>query len=101
MAESNYTELDVSSHSDSDDFSNLESKDDTESMPESSSHASSSSSLLSRLRSPTPSDLSRKRKVAQNLPPVGKKKGRVLLFRIPRVLHLLNESRHIPVNSSL
>ena len=28
MAESNYTELDVSSHSDSDDFSNLESKED-------------------------------------------------------------------------
>ena len=43
-------------------------------MSESSSHASSSS-LLSRLRSPMPSDLSRKRKVAQNLPPVGKKKG--------------------------
>ena len=48
MAESNSnTELDVSSHSDNvDDFSNLESKDDTESMSESSSHASSSSSAV-------------------------------------------------------
>ena len=70
MAESNSNaELidNVSSHRDNIDFSNLESKgDDTESMSEGSSHASSSS-LLSRLRSPTPSDLSRKRKVVQNL----------------------------------
>ena len=35
-----------------------------------------SSSLLSRLHSPTPSDLSRKRKVVQNLPPVYRKKGK-------------------------
>ena len=71
MAESNSNaELNVSSQGQcrSSDFSNLESKefDDTESMSESSSHASSSS-LLSRLRSPMPSDLSQKRKVAQNL----------------------------------
>ena len=57
------------------------------------SSSESAVSLLSRLRSPTASDLSRNRKIKQNLPPIQKRgKGRVIPD--PKILHQLNESGH-------
>ena len=90
------TELDISSLSDIVDLESTQ-NDIESSMSESSSWDVSSSelpqsfvSLLSRLCSPKPLDLSQKRKVTKNLPPLGKKKGKVLLLPISRVIHLLN-----------
>ena len=44
------------------------------------SSSESSVSLLDRLRSPEPSVLSRKRKLRQNLPPSGRKRGKGRVF---------------------
>ena len=83
-------ELDISSLSDIVDLEGTQ--DDIESaISESSSQNVSSSEspqpfvfLLSRLRSPKPSDLSRKKKVTKNLPPVGKKKGKGSVVANPK-----------------
>lgn len=53
----------------------LEEDSETQIGPSTSSQGSASSSLLAQLRSPTPSDLARPRKIKHNKLPVGKKHG--------------------------
>ena len=69
------------------------------SSSESTALVSTPPSILDRLRSPTPSDLARKRKIRQNLPPKGVKRGKGRGFADPKGVVPADRVRNYPEES--
>ena len=84
---------------DSDGYDSREPVSVAGSSSESTALVSTPPSILDRLRSPTPSDLARKRKIRQNLPPKGVKRGKGRGFADPKGVVPADRVRNYPEES--